>query len=84
VDCGAQIGTRIAPNVELIRKEYDKPLRIAGLARRLGMSTSGLHHDFKTVTAMSPLQLALSTYFGAGMVLHGGSPPIGTIWSETL
>jgi AraC-like DNA-binding protein len=42
--------------IELIRKSYDKPIRIAGLARQLGMSASGLQHHFKAVTAMSPLQ----------------------------
>ena len=33
-----------------------KPLRIASLARQLGMSVSGLHHHFKAATGMSPLQ----------------------------
>jgi len=47
---------RMTKAIELIRKDYDKPLRIAWLARQLGMSTSGLHHHFKAVTAMSPLQ----------------------------
>lgn len=47
---------RITKAIELIRKDYDKPLRIAGLARQLGMSSSGLHHHFKAVTGMSPLQ----------------------------
>jgi len=47
---------KITKAIGLIRKDYDKPLRIAGLARQLGMSTSGLHHHFKSVTAMSPLQ----------------------------
>jgi AraC-like DNA-binding protein len=47
---------RITKAIQLIRKDYDKPLRIAGLARQLGMSTSGLHHHFKAITAMSPLQ----------------------------
>ena len=47
---------RIAKAIELVRKGYDKRLRIAGLARQLGMSASGLHHHFKSVTAMSPLQ----------------------------
>jgi AraC-like DNA-binding protein len=31
-------------------------LRIGSLARELGMSVSGLHHHFKAVTALSPLQ----------------------------
>ena len=47
---------RIAKAIELVRKSYDKPLRVPSLARQLGMSTSGLHHHFKAVTAMSPLQ----------------------------
>ena len=47
---------RIAKAIELVRKSYDKPLRIPSLARQIGMSTSGLHHHFKAVTAMSPLQ----------------------------
>jgi AraC-like DNA-binding protein len=47
---------RIARAVERIRSDFDRPLRIGDLARELGMSTSGLHHQFKTVTALTPLQ----------------------------
>ncbi|HJS42472.1 MAG TPA: AraC family transcriptional regulator [Gemmatimonadales bacterium] len=47
---------RIAKAIGLIRRSFGKPLRIDALARQLGMSISGLHHDFKAVTAMSPLQ----------------------------
>jgi AraC-like DNA-binding protein len=47
---------RIARAIELLRKDFDKPQRITSLARQLGMSVSGLHHHFKAVTAMSPLQ----------------------------
>jgi AraC-like DNA-binding protein len=47
---------RIGRAVERIRKNFDRPLRIDNLARELGMSTSGLHHQFKAVTAMTPLQ----------------------------
>ncbi len=47
---------RITKAIELIRKDYGKHLAIAGLARQLGMSSSGLHHQFKAVTGMSPLQ----------------------------
>lgn len=46
----------IARAVEWIREDFDKPLHIEELARKLGMSISGLHHRFKAVTAMSPLQ----------------------------
>ncbi len=47
---------RIATAIERLRRDYDKPLRIEGLARELGMSISGFHAQFKAVTAMSPLQ----------------------------
>jgi AraC-like DNA-binding protein len=47
---------RIAKAIELIRTSFGKSLRIGGLARQLGMSVSAFHHDFKAVTAMSPLQ----------------------------
>lgn len=47
---------RIGRAIELLRTNHNKPLRIAGLARQLGMSVSGLHHHFKAATGMSPLQ----------------------------
>ena len=46
----------VARAVERLRQNFDQPLRIEDLARVLGMSVSGLHHHFKAVTAMSPLQ----------------------------
>lgn len=46
----------IARVVQRISEEFDQPLHIENLARELGMSVSGLHHRFKAVTAMSPLQ----------------------------
>lgn len=47
---------RIAKAVERLRKEFNLPLSIEGLARDLGMSSSGFHHHFKNVMDMSPLQ----------------------------
>jgi AraC-like DNA-binding protein len=47
---------RIASAVELLHREYDRPIRIDRVARELGMSVSGFHHQFKAVTGMSPLQ----------------------------
>lgn len=47
---------RIARAVDLLRKDFKGPLRMEGIAQELGMSVSGLHHQFKAVTAMSPLQ----------------------------
>jgi AraC-like DNA-binding protein len=46
----------IAKAIERLRKEFDQPLRIDSIAQELGMSVSGFHHQFKAVTAMSPLQ----------------------------
>ncbi len=46
----------IARAVQLIRQNFDQPLRIEKLAHELGMSVSGFHYHFKAVTAMSPLQ----------------------------
>lgn len=47
---------RITKAIETLREHYDRPLRIENLARDLGMSVSGFHNHFKSVTAMSPLQ----------------------------
>lgn len=47
---------QIVGAVARLRQDFDRPLRIEQLARELGMSVSGLHHHFKAVTAMSPLQ----------------------------
>ncbi len=46
----------IARAVDRFRKDFNQPLRIEDVARELGMSVSGFHHHFKSVTAMSPLQ----------------------------
>ena len=46
----------IARAVHRLRKDFNQPLRIEDIARELGMSVSGFHHHFKSVTAMSPLQ----------------------------
>lgn len=47
---------RVSKAVEHIRQNIDQPLKIDGLAQSLGMSVSGFHQHFKSVTAMSPLQ----------------------------
>jgi AraC-like DNA-binding protein len=39
-----------------LRRHYDEPLRIDELAGRVNMSSSSLHHHFRAITAMSPLQ----------------------------
>jgi AraC-like DNA-binding protein len=47
---------RISKAVKQLRENIDQPLKIESIARELGMSVSGFHHHFKSVTAMSPLQ----------------------------
>ena len=47
---------RISRAIGRLRERYDEPLRIEEVARELGMSVSGFHHHFKSVTSMSPLQ----------------------------
>ena len=42
--------------IDLIKRDYRLPLRIENLAREANMSSSSLHHHFKAVTAMTPLQ----------------------------
>lgn len=46
----------IARAVQRIREDFDQTLRIDQLAQDLGMSVSGFHAHFKSVTAMSPIQ----------------------------
>jgi AraC-like DNA-binding protein len=48
--------SQIAQAVGRLRQDFDQPLRVEDLAREPGMSVSALHHHFKIVTAMSPLQ----------------------------
>ena len=47
---------RIPEALERLRREFDRPLRVGGLAKELGMSSTRFHHHFKAVTEMSPLQ----------------------------
>lgn len=47
---------RISRAIGRLRESYDEPLKIEEIARDLGMSVSGFHHHFKSVTSMSPLQ----------------------------
>ncbi|VVE04090.1 AraC family transcriptional regulator [Pandoraea horticolens] len=47
---------RIARAVRWLREHYAQPLRVEALAQEVHMSVSSLHHHFKLVTAMSPVQ----------------------------
>jgi AraC-like DNA-binding protein len=47
---------RTAKAVEWLRMNYAKPLRVEDLATMARMGVSTLHHQFRSLTAMSPLQ----------------------------
>jgi AraC-like DNA-binding protein len=47
---------RIVRAIEWLKQRFAAPLRIEELAEAVHMSSSALHHRFKAVTAMSPLQ----------------------------
>jgi len=47
---------RTAKAIAWIRANYARPLRVEDLAEIAGMGVSTLHHHFRVLTAMSPLQ----------------------------
>ena len=47
---------RTAKAIAWIKANYSKPLRIEELAEVAGMAVSTLHHHFRALTTMSPLQ----------------------------
>lgn len=47
---------RVALAIELLRQNYAESLRMEELARELNISVSSLHHQFKALTSMTPLQ----------------------------
>ncbi|SAI71547.1 araC family transcriptional regulator [Bordetella ansorpii] len=48
--------SQISRAIDWLKRNYCEPLRIEDLAQRVNMSASSLHHHFKSLTAMSPLQ----------------------------
>jgi AraC-like DNA-binding protein len=51
---------RISKAIGHLREHFDKQLKMEEIAQRLGMSVSGFHNHFKSVTSMSPLQFQKS------------------------
>jgi AraC-like DNA-binding protein len=47
---------RTARAIAWLRENYTQPLRVEDLAQLAGMGVSTLHHHFRAMTAMSPLQ----------------------------
>jgi AraC-like DNA-binding protein len=55
----ASVGSQshvVARAIDWLKANYASPLRVEELARRVHMSPSSLHHHFRQLTAMSPLQ----------------------------
>ncbi len=46
----------IAKAIERFREEFDQQIRIDDVAQEVGLSVSSFHHQFKAVTALTPLQ----------------------------
>ncbi len=46
----------IARAIERLREEFDQQIRIDDVAQEIGLSVSSFHHQFKAVTALTPLQ----------------------------
>jgi AraC-like DNA-binding protein len=47
---------RVSGAIAWIKEHFAEPLQIEALAKQVNMSPSALHHHFKAVTAMSPVQ----------------------------
>ncbi|MEZ0193873.1 AraC family transcriptional regulator [Pseudomonas qingdaonensis] len=47
---------RVCQAIQWLNDHFQRPLRIDDLAREVNLSASTLHHRFKAVTSMSPLQ----------------------------
>ncbi|MDF7659731.1 AraC family transcriptional regulator [Erwiniaceae bacterium L1_54_6] len=49
-------GNKVARAARWLRENFHQPLKMDQLASNVGMSISSLHHHFKAVTAMTPMQ----------------------------
>ncbi|WP_266160708.1 AraC family transcriptional regulator [Dyella silvatica] len=72
--------SKIARAIDWLKNHYDKPLSIDELSQRLNMSVSSLHHHFKDVTSMSPLQYQKQLRLHeARRILLGRDTDVGTV-----
>lgn len=46
----------IARAIQRLRENFDQQIRIDDVAKEIGMSVSSFHHQFKSVTSVTPLQ----------------------------
>ena len=74
---------RTARAIAWLRAHFDEPLRVEALAQVAGMGVSTLHHHFRAMTAMSPLQyqkqLRLQTARGR-MLMEGLDAASAACW----
>jgi AraC-like DNA-binding protein len=70
---------RTAKAIAWVRANYAKPLRVEDLAQIAGMGVSTLHHHFRALTAMSPVQYQkqLRLQAARGRMLIGGLDAAG-------
>ncbi|AIO35940.1 AraC family transcriptional regulator [Burkholderia pseudomultivorans] len=71
---------RISRAIEWIRDHFAEPMRVETLAHAVNMSVSSLHHHFKHVTTLSPLQYQkqLRLHEARRLLLHQGGD-VGSI-----
>jgi AraC-like DNA-binding protein len=49
-------GYQIAKAIDWLKVNFSKPIKVAELAGKVGLSVSAFHNHFRSMTAMSPLQ----------------------------
>jgi AraC-like DNA-binding protein len=66
---------RVSGAIAWIKEHFAEPLHIDALAKQVNMSPSALHHHFKAVTAMSPVQYQKRLRLGEarGLLLAGAT-----------
>jgi AraC-like DNA-binding protein len=71
---------RVSGAIAWIKEHFAEPLQIEALAKQVNMSPSALHHHFKAVTAMSPVQYQKRLRLGeARRLLLSGAPSAETV-----
>ena len=72
--------SKVARAIEWLKNHYDQHLSIDELSQRLNMSVSSLHHHFKDLTSMSPLQYQKQLRLHeARRMLLGSDGDVGTV-----
>jgi hypothetical protein len=63
---------RVAKAIEILGKDRDKALRVADIARQLGVSVSGLHSQFKAVHRDEPTPVSKAAEAAGGAAAASG------------